>query len=237
MEVAAACEVRPPSPATGAVCCSERERDKGARVLGEHARLRLVDFRLPPNSETSVTHAFPTLRWRVLSDDAAQWPVPRFFEKGSICELRSGEEELRELVYEFLDAKPKFDDAAIKELTAEAKYDTNIGTKLSFENEWLRAVELAIPPSSGDGDDIHQHILDYALTFIGPTTIKMYKPGLGGRAEEVTHVDIEDGATRIKDIPNGGFNEDGTPNVPDAVHQVTNGRSDAWLRCYQVELK
>ena len=53
----------------------------------------------------------------------------------------------------------------------------------------------------------------------------------GGDPVHAKDEDLPDGSAVFKPIAEGDL----TPGY--TVHQLINGRADAWLRCYQVELK
>jgi len=210
------------------------------RVIAEAARMRVVDFRMPSGGRSMVHHEVPTLRWEVASDPTLPTPAPTFFDAGSAHEVvNSSSNERREICFELLGGRPSFDMAAVQAREAAAQFDTLIGTGVNFENELCRAVEIRTPPGRGEPVIIHQHVMDYALVFVGGTKVRFWQPGPDGRPAHTHDATLEDGHGMFKEgiAERGGFDADGRPDHGWAVHGLTNNSETDWLRCLQVELK
>mmetsp|Transcript_104821 Transcript_104821/g.291941 ORF Transcript_104821/g.291941 Transcript_104821/m.291941 type:complete len:214 (-) Transcript_104821:207-848(-) len=211
------------------------------KVLAEGSRLRLTDFRLAPGEEVSIVHTYPTLRWEVVSGAEACLPPPAFFDTGSSHHARNARDvEYREIVFELVaGSQPRYSEDKIQKLEAAANFNPVIGTGVNFENHLLRAVEIVLPPGTGEADDFHQHTLDYGLVWVGDNMkLGLWHPGADGKAvPEFRNQGIPDGFALFKPMANGGFEEaEGNP-VAYAMHSVTNDSEDSWARCYQVEVK
>lgn len=200
----------------------------------ENPRLRVLDWRLPAGASASLQHACATLRWEVASHASQETPAPHFFEAGEVHSVENaGPEERRELVFELLQAEPRHDEAALRQLEAGAQFDTMIGTKVNFENRLCRAVEIHLPPTDGseaENEHLHQHLLDYTLIWLDDSRIKFYETGPQDKAAFKQHIDVVDGASAMFKAIEVGDMSDWT------VHEVANATGE-WLRCYQLELK
>jgi hypothetical protein len=135
-------------------------------------------------------------------------------------------------------------------LSASAAYDVLVGTKLVFENSFCRMVELKLAPGSGQPSQYHQHALDYGMVWVQPTCQDVFVPSIDGAKYIATAV-FADGNFMYKTVACGGRDDsyvkftlyeddkqpqhfyhctDGEPIPGWAVHNVTNARSDEWLR-------
>jgi len=208
--------------------------------LFENERLRISDFRLPAAAVTTVSHTWPTVRWQVgqgshmLNGDCA--PVldkqVHFVESNSKWFLENvGEDIYRQVVFELLQPPMRSEDEVKSILTA-AKYSTDVGTELLFENSLCRCWDFYLKPGGGDPAEVHQHTMDYAFILVAPSRLLGYHP-----SGELAFDDAgPDGKVVWASIPTGGFHSDGTL-LPEARHAGKNGYDDRPFREYLIELK
>jgi mannose-6-phosphate isomerase-like protein (cupin superfamily) len=146
------------------------------KTLFQNARLQISDMRLAPGQSGGLDrHEFPTLRWQVgdgmhrlegappapVKDRETFWVEPGQPFRVENC----GNSEYRQICWEFKSA-PKRSEEAVRKLLASAKFSTDVGTKLLFENEYCRAWDFCLPPGGGDPNEPHHHVLDYGFVYV-----------------------------------------------------------------------
>lgn len=152
----------------------------GARVLFDNSRLRISDMRLAPGEAGGVeAHEFPTLRWQVgdgahrrlhagkeeepatVADKATFWVEPG--EPFRV--LNCGKGEYRQICWEFK-SPPRYTEEVVRKMLTEAKFTTDVGTALLFENSYCRAWDFCLAPGEDHSLEPHHHILDYAFVYV-----------------------------------------------------------------------
>lgn len=73
----------------------------------------------------------------------------------------SRETNYRQILVEFLEARPRLSAAEVDARLGAAVRTTAVGTELLFENERCRVWDFSLPPHSGEDLPFHQHTLDY----------------------------------------------------------------------------
>lgn len=144
--------------------------------LFENARLLISDLRLAPGQSGGAgRHDFPTLRWQVgdgmhrlegappaaVKDKATFWVEPGQPFRVENC----GESEYRQICWEFKCAPQRSEDT-VRKLLDNAKFTTDVGTELLFENAYCRVWDFCLPPGGGDPNEPHHHVLDYAFVYV-----------------------------------------------------------------------
>ena len=86
-----------------------------------------------------------------------------------------GSEEYRQIYWEFK-AAPKRSEERVREMLKEAKFTTDVGTELLFENAYCRAWDFCLPPGGGDASKPHHHVLDYAFVYVAKGDAAPYQP-------------------------------------------------------------
>lgn len=207
------------------------------KTLFENARVRVSDLRLPAQAATSFVHEFPTVRWQVdagVHSLCGGGPVPvhdkavTFMEAGTTWDCRNcGDSVYRQVLFE-LKQPPRRTEAEVRELLARARFSTDVGTALLFENRWCRVWDFYLEPGAGDPCDIHHHVLDYVFVYVAPgRLLGSHSDGTPGLFDSIN----EDGDVTWFDIPDGAA-EDAA-----FAHGGTNGYDDRPMREYLVELK
>eukprot|EP00937_MAST-01D_sp_MAST-1D-sp2_P004741 g4741.t1 len=223
--------------AVAAVRARKRERTS-YQCLHKAAAMRIYDFRVGAGARAEVHHTHHTLRWRVAPSAECETPAPAFFGPGSAHIIyNAADAEHREIVFELPAAQAQHTAAEVARLERGAFCKPMIGTKVNFENELCRAVELRLPPGGGDPDDFHHHVLDYGLCFVGEdlriTVFRLSNPNPNETKAEKVHVKtapVADGFATFKPVAKGDL-------TVYALHNLINANPRRWLRCYQVELK
>jgi hypothetical protein len=236
-----------PPPAT-ALASSGPPQATG-RTLFENVRMRITDFTLPPGAKCTVQHLRPAVRWQadipashILSIDGSSMEAAVkakqvfFAEAGQTWEIENtADTEYRQIVFEFLDEKPLYTEEEVKSLLKAAKWHTEVGTELLFENEWCRVWDFSFGPGEGDAADIHQHVMDYVFLYVGrghPHKLIGTNPDGSIQFES----EAWDGTVQWFDAPNGGYNTDGKTVVEHLRHGGYNGNEYQFTE-YLVELK
>lgn len=194
------------------------------RSLFENQRLSIDEFLLPPGGETTVCARYPTVRWQVdparhsLQVDNAEAVEAKVFDKqvfwvepGSTWRLKNiGKETYRQMIFEIKEP-PKYSEAEVRSRFSRAKYSTNVGTELLFENKLCRIWDFNLPPLAKG--PTHHHTLDYAFVYVAPGRLLGYypdgRPGLFDDAcdnDEVRWFDIPDSAPEDDKYAHGGKN-------------------------------
>lgn len=203
----------------------------------ENARVRVSDLRLPTLAALSLLHAFPTVRWQVDAGThrihgADPTPVKDktvdFAEAGTIFDCQNvGNEEYRQIWVEIKEP-PKRTDDEVRALLARAKFSTDVGTELLFENRYCRAWDFFLKPGAGDPADAHHHVLDYCFVYVAPgRLLGSHADGRPGLFDSIN----EDNDVTWFDIPDGAADDDGF------AHGGKNGYEDRAMREYLLELK
>eukprot|EP00967_Tisochrysis_lutea_P036238 scaffold43598_cov30-Tisochrysis_lutea.AAC.3 len=214
----------------------------GARVLFDNSRLRISDMRLAPGEAGGVeAHEFPTLRWQVgdgahrrlhagkeeepatVADKATFWVEPG--EPFRV--LNCGKGEYRQICWEFK-SPPRYTEEVVRKMLTEAKFTTDVGTALLFENSYCRAWDFCLAPGEDHSLEPHHHILDYAFVYVAKGRLLGYSAdGKPGYFDSIN----EDGDVTWFDIPEGAGTD------PKYAHGGKNGYDDLPMREYLVELK
>lgn len=128
-----------------------------AAPLFENARIRISDHRLPAKATTTFEHTFPSVRWQVdpgvhslgngpptvVADKAVI-----FMEAGTTWMCRNeGDAESRQIVFE-IKQPPRHTEEEVAALLARAKFSTDVGTELLFENRLCRVWDFCSSPPS-----------------------------------------------------------------------------------------
>ncbi|CAE7495388.1 unnamed protein product, partial [Symbiodinium pilosum] len=206
------------------------------RILFENDRIRISDFRLPPGGSFRALHDVPTVRWQVDSACGDRGKGPEevadkqvfFVEAGEEWQLQNtGASVYRQVLFE-IKQPAKHSEEQVRDLLARAKYSTNVGTELLFENRLCRVWDFFLAPGEGRFEDVHHHVLDYAFVYVAPgRLLGSYHDGKPGLFDSIN----EDGDVTWSDIP------DTAPEDERYAHGGKNGYSDRPMREYLVELK
>ena len=225
-------------------------------LLFSNDRIKVSDFRLRPCQSVSVSHEYSTIRWQVSYSGISQHRVKisktnqeseehtlsgcvedralYFVEAGSKWEIKneSQDVEYRQIIFEFMFNKPKYTQEEISDMFAKARYSTNVGTQLVFENELCRCWDFYLEPSEGGGHEtVHHHCLDYVFINVAPSRL------LGLHPETLSLEDLlfdsisEDNQVTWNSIP-----KEAATDIAYA-HGGKNGYDDRPMREYLVELK
>ena len=118
-----------------------------AAPLFDNARIRISDLRLPAKATTTFQHRFPSVRWQVdpgvhSLGNGPSTPVAdkavSFMEAGTTWACRNdGDAESRQIVFE-IKQPPSHTEEEAAALLARAKFSTDVGTELLFENRLCR---------------------------------------------------------------------------------------------------
>tara|TARA_B110001452_G_scaffold153869_1_gene128032 strand:+ start:225 stop:854 length:630 start_codon:yes stop_codon:yes gene_type:complete len=203
----------------------------------ENARVRVCDLRLPALATASFLHAHPTVRWQVDAgmhsiDGSEPAPVKdktvAFSEAGTHFNCQNvGGADYRQIWFE-IKQPPKRTEEEVQELLERAKYSTEVGTELLFENRYCRAWDFFLEPGAGDPKDIHHHVLDYCFVYVAPG--RLLGSHADGRLGLFDSINVDNDVTWF-DIPNGAADDDGF------AHGGKNGYEDRSMREYLLELK
>ena len=157
-------EVMPASASTTHASARTGRADHGmlatpafAAPLFENARIRISDLRLPAKATTTFEHTFPSVRWQVdpgvhSLGNGPPTPVAdkavAFMEAGTTWVCRNeGDAESRQVVFE-IKQPPRHTEEEVAALLARAKFSTDVGTELLFENRLCRVWDFcSLPPS------------------------------------------------------------------------------------------
>lgn len=237
-------------------CATDANNNLHQTLLFSNDRIKVSDFRLNPYRSISVSHKYPTIRWQVSYSGISQHIVKiskanqdsiehtlsgtvedralYFVEAGSNWKIRneSQDVEYRQIVFELMSNKPKYTQDELSTMFAKARYSTNVGTELVFENELCRCWDFYLEPSEGGGHDtVHQHCLDYVFINVAPSRL------LGLHPETLSLEDLlfdsisEDNQVTWNSIP-----QEAATDISYA-HGGKNGYNDRPMREYLVELK
>eukprot|EP00414_Alexandrium_minutum_P002196 CAMPEP_0113823224 /NCGR_PEP_ID=MMETSP0328-20130328/2635_1 /TAXON_ID=39455 /ORGANISM="Alexandrium minutum" /LENGTH=251 /DNA_ID=CAMNT_0000791163 /DNA_START=91 /DNA_END=847 /DNA_ORIENTATION=- /assembly_acc=CAM_ASM_000350 len=182
-------------------------------------------------------HVFPTVRWQVgvgshdlgSGLELVQDRQVFFVEAGQRWQLRNaGPDVYRQVLFE-IKQPPKYTAEQVKERLARARYSTDVGTALLFDNHLCRVWDFYLEPGEGNPlENTHHHVLDYCFVYVAPGRLLGYhhdgRPGLFDSVNEdndVTWFDIAESA----------------PDDPTFAHGGKNGYDDRPMREYLVELK
>jgi len=213
------------------------QREGPVRLLFENERVRVSDFRLAPEASGEADHVFPTVRWQVgvgshdlgSGLELVQDRQVFFVEAGQRWQLRNaGPDVYRQVLFE-IKQPPKYTAEQVKERLARARYSTDVGTALLFDNHLCRVWDFYLEPGEGNPlENTHHHVLDYCFVYVAPGRLLGYhhdgRPGLFDSVNEdndVTWFDIAESA----------------PDDPTFAHGGKNGYDDRPMREYLVELK
>ena len=226
------------------------------RLLFSNHRIKVSDFRLLPEQKVSVTHNCPTVRWQVSHDGESEHKVKisksnndvindelsgttkdrtvYFVEAETRWEIKntSTEVEYRQIIFEFISNKPKYTQEELDNLFTRAKYSTNVGTKLVFENELCRCWDFFLEPSEGGGHDtVHHHCLDYVFINVAPSRLLGLHPETLSLENLLFDSISEDNQVTWNTVP-----MEAAEDIAYA-HGGKNGYNDRPMREYLVELK
>ena len=125
--------------------------------LFENARVRISDHRLPAKATTTFEHTFPSVRWQVgpgvhSLGNGPPTPVAdkavSFMEAGTTWVCRNeGDAESRQIVFE-IKQPPRHTEEEVAALLTRAKFSTDVGTELLFENRLCRVWDFCSSPPS-----------------------------------------------------------------------------------------
>ena len=134
--------------------------------LFENARVRISDHRLPAKATTTFEHTFPSVRWQVdpgvhSLGNGPPTPVAdkavTFMEAGMTWVCRNeGDAESRQVVFE-IKQPPRHTEEEVAALLAGAKFLTDVGTELLFENRLCRVWDFCSSLPS-EPQTCHPHV-------------------------------------------------------------------------------
>ena len=157
-------------------------------------------------------------------------------EKGITWKIANrGFTPLYQIFFEIQKETPKYSEEHCKLLLERCKYSTEVGTKLLFENELIRAWDFSYEVNGGDEKLLHQHTIDYVFTIVGdfPQRLIGYKEDGSILFDEIS----KEGDVEFTEINNGGFESDGVTPSQVACHAVRNGSDQYPYIEYLCELK
>ena len=230
-------------------------RTSPSLLLFENDRIKVSDFRLRPTQTAVCKHEYPTVRWQVAYHGTAQHSIKItnndsnllkyemgnvadrkvfFVEAGTDWEITNVSQDTvyRQIVFEFLSSKPKYSENEIQDMFAAAKYSTNVGTELAFENELCRCWDFYLDPSEGGGaDTVHHHCLDYVFINIAPSRLLGIHPVTLSLDDLLFDSVSEDNQVTWNRIPRVAATD------ISYAHGGKNGYDDRPMREYLIELK
>ena len=240
---------------------SSGKEEEGGEIkhLFSNERMKVSDFRLQPSQTFKCKHEYSTIRWQVAyngiskhhvsisnnddrdtknNDEALSGTIPDrqvfHVEAGTTWEITntSTTAEYRQIIFEFQSNKPRYTQHEIQELFAQAKYSTNVGTKLLYENELCRCWDFYLEPSEGGGiETVHHHCLDYVFINVSPSRLLGIHPVTLSGENLLFDSVSEDNQVTWNSIP-----RDAATDISYA-HGGKNGYNDRPMREYLIELK
>lgn len=231
-----------------------------ATLLFANSRVKVFDFRLKPNSlPVVIGHTLPTIRWQVAYGAAVEHTVEVFLEHGgdAVAETLRGRvpdrhvfyveagtmwkvsntspstaATYRQVVFELQSAVPKFSETEVGGLFAAARFSTDVGTELMFENHLVRCWDFFLEPGEGGGrDSVHQHCLDYVFVNVAPSRLLGLHPETLSMKKLLFDSVSEDNSVTWNEIP-----EEAANHIRFA-HGGKNGFDDRPMREYLIEFK
>lgn len=144
--------------------------------------------------------------------------------------------EYRQIMFEIQRTDPRYTGEQIQDMFAKAKYSTNVGTDLVFENELCRCWDFYLDPDEPSREEdlagtVHHHVLDYVFINIAPSRLLGLHPETLSLGNILFDSVSEDNQVTWNAIP-----ENAATDIKFA-HGGKNGYKDRPMREYLVELK